>query len=380
MTMPAALAKDLAPAAAPAPAMRIALFVPDLRGGGVERVRLLLAREFLARGHGVDLVLLRERGDLLPLVPEGARVIDLQADRIRKGFWPLVRYLRGARPDALIASMWPLTVMAPLAARLARFQGRVVISEHSPLSLAYGEHSYWHRLAMSWSQRMAYPLADARVGVSGAIADDLAMLSRLPRTRFTVIHNPAATGRVPAAAACPAALAGRRGPVILTVGTLKPVKRHDLLLQAFQQLPPELRATLCIVGDGPMRAALERQVVDLNLQDRVLLPGFAADPSPWYAHADVFVLASDYEGFGNVLVEALEHGLPVVSTDCPGGPAEILANGRYGRLVPVGNAMALARAIKELLAEMPDPVVLQNRAADFSVEKIAARYLNLISG
>lgn len=380
MTWPAPCADDLTPATAAAAALRIALFVPDLRGGGVERVRLWLAHEFLARGHGVDLVLLRERGDLLPLVPEAARVFDLRADRIRQGFWPLVRYLRRERPDALIASMWPLTVMAPLAARLARYKGRVIISEHSPLSIAYRRHSRWHRLAMSVSQRLAYPLADARVGVSAGIADDLAKLSRLPREKFTVIHNPAASGKVPLRAACPAALAARSGPVILTVGTLKPVKRHNLLIQAFQQLPAGLAATLCILGDGPMRAALEQQVAELNLQDRVLLPGFAADPSPWYAHADVFVLASDYEGFGNVLVEALEHGLPVVSTDCPAGPTEILDNGRYGRLVPVGDAQALARAITESLAETPDPVALQNRAADFSVAKIAAKYLNLISG
>lgn len=359
--------------------MRIALFVPDLRGGGVESVRLQLSREFLARGHEVDLVLLRKQGDLLKLVPEPVRIIDLQAPRIRQGFMPLVRYLREQQPDALISSMWPLTAFAPLAARLAGYRGRVIISEHSPLSIAYGQHGKWHRRVMSASQRLAYPLADVRIGVSSGIADDLAKLSCLPRDTFTVIHNPAALGNVNMHAACPAELADRSGPVILTVGTLKPVKRHDLLIQAFSRLPRELGATLCIVGEGQMRAQLERQIEYLGLQGRVLLPGYAANPGPWYAHADVFVLASDYEGFGNVIVEAMEHGLPVVSTNCPYGPTEILDNGRYGRLVPVGDDKALADAIIAALNDTQTPAALQRRAADFSVEKIGARYLELLS-
>lgn len=359
--------------------MRIAFFVPDLRGGGVERVRLLLSREFLSRGHDVDLVLLRKHGELLTQMPEAVRVFDLQASRIRQGFMPLVRYLKEHQPDALIASMWPLTVFAPLAARLAGYRGRVIISEHSPLSIAYRRRGTWHRVAMAVSQRVAYPLADVRIGVSAGIADDLARLSGMPREQFTVIHNPAALGKADVQAARPAELAACSGPIILTVGTLKPVKRHDLLINAFSRLPPELHATLCIVGDGPVRAQLERQIEDLDLQGRVLLPGFAADPRPWYAHADVFVLASDYEGFGNVIVEAMEHGVPVVSTNCPFGPREILDDGRFGRLVPVGDHDALAKAIMASLADTQTAAALQTRAADFSVEKVGARYLALLT-
>ncbi len=172
-------------------------------------------------------------------------------------------------------------------------------------------------MSMRVSQRLAYPLADARVAVSRGLVDDLSRLSGLPPAQFQVIHNPAALGKAAEAIPPPVELAGVNKPLIITVGTLKQVKRHDLLIEAFARLPAELGATLCIVGEGPERSALEAKIAMLGLSRRVLLPGFAADPVPWYAKADLFVLSSDYEGFGNVIVEALEQGTPVVSTDCP---------------------------------------------------------------
>ena len=131
-----------------------------------------------------------------------------------------------------------------------------------------------------------------------------------------------------------------------------------------------------ILGEGDLRPAMERQIAELGLQDRVALPGFFQDPYPWFRSADLFVLSSDWEGFGNVIVEALECGVPVVSTDCPSGPAEILENGRYGRLVPVGDVDALANAIIVTLHETPDRQALMNRAKDFSVDKISDEYLS----
>jgi glycosyltransferase involved in cell wall biosynthesis len=167
------------------------------------------------------------------------------------------------------------------------------------------------------------------------------------------------------------------GPILLAVGTLKAVKRHDLLVRAFARMP-RADATLCILGEGQERAGLETLIGSLGLQDRVLLAGYQADPAPWYAHADLFVLSSDHEGFGNVLVEALEHGLPVVSTNCPTGPHEILEDGKYGRLVPVGDVDALARAMDKALSANHDREQLKRRALDFSVEKAADAYLDLL--
>lgn len=356
----------------------IAVLLPDLRSGGAERLHVNLAREWQQRGMHVEFVLRHARGELLSLLPQGTAVTDLQVDRVRSLLFPLASYLRTARPDVLLAAMWPLTVVAPLAARLARFRGRVVVSEHSPLSLAYSHRGWMHRRVLRASQRLCYPLADARVAVSAGVADDLAQLSGLERSRFDVIHNPAALGRAHERTVVPTTLEGVRRPLILSVGRLKQVKRYDLLIDAFAQLPAETGGTLCILGDGPERAALEQQVRELRLEGRVLLPGFAADPAPWYAQADLFVLSSDYEGFGNVIVEAMEFGVPVVSTNCVAGPAEILCDGRFGRLVSPGDAIALATAMREALQAPVDRDALRARASDFAVDRLADCYLDVL--
>jgi len=359
--------------------LKVSILLPDLRLGGAERLHVNLADEWACVGVSTEFVLRNAVGELLDDLPASAKVVDLKAARVRNVVRPLIKYLKESKPDAIIAAMWPLTVFAPLAARLAGYQGRVIISEHSPLSIAYDRHGRLHRLVMRASQRFCYPLADVRVAVSSGIADDLAALSGLPCEQFTVIHNPAALGKANLNAACPEQLSGRPGPVILTVGTLKPVKRHDLLIEAFSRLPASLGATLCILGEGQMREQLEGQIDRLGLQGRVLLPGFAVDPGPWYAHSDLFVLSSDYEGFGNVIVEAMEYGLPVVSTDCPVGPTEILAGGQYGTLVPVGDAQTLSQAIFAALTEKGDQVALKLRAKDFALQTIAQKYLDVIS-
>lgn len=357
---------------------KIVVLLPNLRGGGAERIHVNMAQEWLARGIRVEFVLCQAQGELLPLLPDGVNVVALKAPRFRNAFWPLIRYLRQSRPDALLVVMWPLTVIAPLAARVARFRGRVVVSEHSIVAKGYVGRGRAHHWMLANSMRFAYPLANVRIGVSRGVANHLATLSRLPRKRFTVIYNPAATGKIYAGSEVPAPLASLPRPIILGVGTLKRVKRFDLLIRAFAQLLQRREASLCILGEGDERAALEQQIEQLGLQERVSLPGFVDETGPWYAHADLFVLSSDYEGFGNVIVEALEQGVPVVSTDCEAGPREILADGYYGKLVPVGDPAALADAMFDALAEIPDREALKARARDFSVDKIATEYLSVL--
>lgn len=359
---------------------RVAIFLPDLRIGGAEKLHVALAAEWLRQSVQVDFVLGHAQGELMSCLPHGARTFDLGASRFRSSIAPLRRYLRKERPDALLAAMWPLTAIAPIAARVANYRGRVVVSEHAPLSLAYANHGLFHAAMMKASMSVGYRLADIRTGVSSGVADDMATLSGLPRERIGVIHNPAASGQATSRDRLnPFDLATQKGPIILSVGTLKRVKRHDLLIQAFAALE-RANATLCIIGDGPERTSLEALVRNMGLHGRVLLPGYQTDPGPWYAHADLFVLSSSYEGFGNVIVEAMEQGTPVVSTDCPFGPREILANGKYGALVPVENLDALTKAMAEALACEHDRAALKRRAKDFSLDKSAQAYLKVLLG
>lgn len=358
---------------------RIAVLLPDLRAGGAEKLHVNLATEWVSRGVTVEFVLRQARGELIPLLPEGASLVDLKVRRVRSLFWPLVRYLREARPDVLLVAMWPLTAIAPLAARWAGFRGRIVISEHSPQSLAYRHKGWFHSIVLRASTWLGYRLANVRIGVSSGVANDMAKLSRMPREAIKVQYNPAALGRArPGAPVLPPELQGVSGPRILAVGTLKVVKRFDLAIEAFARLPASLGATLCIVGEGQERGALEGRIEAQGLGRRVLLPGYVADPMPWYSSADLFILSSDYEGFGNVIVEALEQGVPVVSTDCPSGPREILEDGKYGRLVPVGDSDALARAMLESLQSQHDHAALKARARHFALDKVADQYLDLL--
>jgi Glycosyltransferase len=355
---------------------RIAVLLPDLRPGGAEKMRLHLARQWMERGFGVEFVLRRKQGELLQLVPEGASVVDLGVDRVRTMLGPLIRYLSAKQPDALLAAMWPMTVVAPLAARLSGFRGRVVVSEHNNMTAAYRNRGRGHGAMMRASMGLSYSLADAVVAVSEGVAQDLARLSRRDRSAFHVIYNPACTETI---IPMPAEGAAAHGPkTVLTVGSLKTQKRHDLLLEAFARLPASVDAQLVVVGSGELRTALEDQARALGIGNKVVFAGYQADTRSWYAKADLFVLCSDYEGFGNVIVEALEMGVPVVSTDCPSGPREILADGRYGRLVPTGDIEALRDAILESLQTTHERMALRARALDFSVERVAGQYLDLM--
>jgi glycosyltransferase involved in cell wall biosynthesis len=276
--------------------------------------------------------------------------------------------------------MWPLTVVGILAHRLARSKAKLVVSDHIALSKQYALGRAGSRL-MGLSIRLFYPKADARVIVSARAADDMARLSGIARDSIETIYNPVAA---PPTLVQPSAeiesMWGDAGARILTVGSLKEQKNHALLIRAFARLSRQRPARLMILGEGDLRADLETLARAEGVGDRVVMPGFAADPWPFYASADLFVLSSDYEGFGLVLVEAMRSGLKVVSTDCEAGPREILADGRYGLLVPCGDSEALAQAMIEALDAPADRASLAARAEEISGQGAADRYLELMTG
>lgn len=334
---------------------RIAFLIPDMGGGGAERVALSLIEGFVAAGHEVDLLLLQRRGALLPLVPGGVRIVDLAAPRLRHALLPLIRYLRAARPDAMQVSMWPLTIVGILAATLARTGTRVVTSDHSTLSQQYAGRSRTLRF-LRWSTAAFYPRAAAVIAVSQGTADDLAALSGLPACSIAIVPNPVPVPP-PDPPADRATAPAWKGVThrILAVGSLKPEKNFALFLDALAQVDPALDWQAVILGEGPLRSALEEKARVLGLSERVAMPGFVTDPAPWYRTASHFVLSSDFEGLPSVLIEALHAGLTIVSTDCKSGPREILG-AKGGLLVPVANTDALASALVAALQAPADPV------------------------
>jgi len=359
----------------------LTFLLPNMKGGGTERVALALIHAALAEGHAVDLLLMDAVGDLLHLVPGGARIIDLRAPRIRDVVKPLRRYLKESQPRSLQAFMWPLTVAAVIAHCTTKTDARLVLSDHSTLSVQYADLSGIAKAFLRYSIRLTYPLADARVCVSKGAATDLAALSGLDYGSIEVIYNP-----VPPAFVAPSGIDLAQtiwpsdGARIIAVGSLKAQKNFALLLSAFAGLLSRRPAHLVILGEGTLRGDLEDQVHRLGLSDNVVLAGFKVDPAPYYATADVFALSSDYEGFGLVIVEAMHAGLTVVSTDCKSGPREILEDGLHGYLVPCRDETALALALEEALDHPKDPAAVRRRAAALIGEDSAQRYIRLMGG
>jgi len=326
----------------------------------------------------VEFILLSRSGELIELLRPEITVTDLAAERIRDAITKLASYLGKTRPDVILCAMWPLTSAVVVSWLLSGRRSSLFLSDHEHLSHSYLGQNRVRPGYLKNLIRFTYPLASGVITVSQGVKDDLCRRGNLSEKRVKVIYNPAATGISPVRESSDTSdrLWGKGFTFhLLAVGRLSVQKDFRTLIKAFSLLPKSLNAKLVILGEGSSRNELEELVTQLGLTERVALPGFVVDPYPFFRSADLFVLSSEWEGFGNVIVEALECALPVVSTDCPSGPSEILEDGRYGRLVPVGDAAALASAMALSLSASHDRELLMNRAKDFSVQKISDEYL-----
>lgn len=333
---------------------KIAIFLPSLGGGGVERVMVNLTRGFTEKGIQVDLVLTKAEGPYLAEVTEKARVVDLRARRVLFSLPKLAHYLRSERPTVLLAGPRHANIVALWAKRLSCVRTRVVISEHNALRQSVWRARTVRSKALPLLMRWFYPWADAIVAVSQGVAHQLAEITRVPPEKVRVIYNPVITPELLSKADEPLDhpwFQPDEPPVLLGVGRLSKQKDFPLLVRAFAQVRKEYLARLMILGEGEDRPKLEGLIRELGLEADVALPGFVDNPYKYMKRAAVFVLSSRWEGFGNVLVEAMAVGTPVISTDCRSGPAEILEEDRWGRLVPVGDAEKLADAIRDCLRQ-----------------------------
>jgi glycosyltransferase involved in cell wall biosynthesis len=394
----------------------VALSVPSLAGGGAERVMLNLAAAFFARGHRVDLIVCRAKGELRDQVPDGVTLVELRrasskllsrlrvlaadpaglASLLRPIFLPigasstirylpdLVRYLRHERPQVLLSAMTDMNLVALWARRLARVPTELVISEHITLSQsvqASANRRKWRYRFLPPLLARTYPWAEAIIAVSAGVADDLSTVAEIPRERILTIYNPVVTpdlGEKSRAMCDHPWFAPGSPPVLLAVGRLAAQKDFPTLLRAFARVQRVRPLRLLLLGEGEERTKLEALVRELGVAADVALPGFVLNPFSYMARAAVLVLSSLYEGLPTVVIEALACGCPVVSTDCPSGPAEILEGGRYGALVPVGDVEAMAKAIHAALDGAHDAERLKARAAEFSLERAAERYLAVL--
>jgi glycosyltransferase involved in cell wall biosynthesis len=358
----------------------VSIFLTDLRGGGAERMMVQLATGMADRGIRVDLVLAHAVGPYLKDLPDTVRLVDLGRGATAAALRPLIAYLRRARPDVLLSTLHHTAVVAALARRFAGGPTVLFVREANTPSArqlsAIDLKARITRRAMRW----AYATADGVIAVSEGVAEDLRRHRGVPDHKLWTLYNPVVTPDVPVRAAEDPGhpwLGSEGPPVVLGVGSLQPRKGFTTLLTAFARLREDREARLIVLGEGPQRTELEARARELGVADDVDFPGFVVNPFAFMSRADVFVLSSEREGLPGVLIQALACGCPVVATDCPSGPREILEGGRHGELVPVGDAAAMCSAINRTLDAHPEPQNLVARAARFASDRVVAAHIDV---
>jgi len=359
----------------------IALYIPRLEGGGAERAMVNIARGLAESGHAVDLVLVKAVGPYLDDVVPQVRVVELQSRGSIAGLPQLVSYLKRERPSALLSTLQHANIIAGCAKKLAGSDVRWLALEDNTLTAsAVSEYPLKKRIAYHL-MRWTYPWADVVVAHSNDTARDLIRHGAATRDNLRVVPYPLVTPElIEQSQQTPEHpwLQNKTTHVILGAGRLTPQKDFPTLIHAFQKVRQSLPCRLIILGEGDLRTKLETLVKSEGLESDVDLPGFVRNPLAYMAHSDAFVLSSRWEGFGIVLVEALTAGVPIVAANCPGGPREILKEGAYGRLVPVGDVDRMAKNIVEVLRQPPDRQAQRARAAAFEMGRITDQYRRLI--
>lgn len=358
----------------------VAIFLRCLFGGGTERVMVNLANSFTKRGLKVDLVLAHKSGPYLSQVARLVRIVDLESPNLAASVPKLIHYLKREQPLSMLSALHYPSEIAIFAKKAARVKTRVVIAEQNTLSVEAKNLPQLTAQLTPLKARLFYRWASDIIAVSQGVADDLAQVVKVPRNQIKVIYNPVIAPDILEKSQQPVAhpwFNQGEPPVILGVGRLIEQKDFPTLIRAFAQVRSIRPARLMILGVGSEKKHLDELIRELGLENDVAILGFQENPYAYMARARVFALSSAWEGFGNVIVEALAVGTPVVSTDCPSGPAEILAGGKYGSLVPVGNYQAMAKSILEVLSGN-FKTVDSNWLNQFTYLEAASKYLDVL--
>ncbi|MCG7908581.1 MAG: glycosyltransferase [Candidatus Thiodiazotropha taylori] len=350
--------------------------------GGVERMVLNLVNAIAEQGIRVDLLLIKTRSKHLDALHPQVNRIDLGSKHTATSLWPLRRYLKQNKPPALLAAKDRAGRMAVIARALAGSkQTRLLMRLGTNLTAALAHKSPWRMRLRRLPIRLLYPHIDRIIAVSEGVRQDTLAVSGIDPDKVSVVRNPVITPQLQRAAEAPVPhpwLEAREIPVILGAGRLTLQKDFHTLIQAFAQLRQRRPCRLIILGDGRQKAPLQELAESLGVTADLALPGFTSNPYAYMKRSQLFVLSSRWEGSPNVLTEAMALGVPVVSTDCPSGPNEILAQGRIAPLVPVGDHQALAEAMGEVLDSPPDSEQLREAVAEYRAEISATHYLKLI--
>ncbi|WP_174728975.1 glycosyltransferase [Mesobacillus harenae] len=352
--------------------LRISFLLPSFDDGGVEKVTINLASELKNQGYLVEFVCFNKKGPFLSELDADMGIYELGTSRAAESIPKLIKYLKLKKPDILVSAKHYINTSVLIAKALSRTSTKVIVSGH-------GMYNGNKSGALPFLMRRLYPKADAIIAVSKGVANNISEVANIPREQIKVIYNPVITDGFLKMYESTNSVNKAFEKQLVSIGRLSKEKDFVTLIHAFKLLKNTVPSKLTIVGEGLERAKLESLIKELNLEEYVSLPGYTGNPLEFLKGADAFILSSVTEGLPTVLIEALYTGLPIVSTDCPSGPEEILEGGKFGVLTPVGNAEALAKGIEKALSNPPDPNTQQIRALDFTSEKAIAGYKQLLT-
>ncbi|MEO1427943.1 MAG: glycosyltransferase [Cyanobacteria bacterium J06633_8] len=358
----------------------IAFFLPNLAGGGAEKIVVNLLKGMQEPDISLDLVLADAEGPLLSQVPNNIRIVDFASSRVLKAIPALCRYLQENKPLALVSHISHANVAAVIAKELSKTKTKLILVEHN--TVTYAQSTEWRGRFVPLFMRWLYPRADVVVGVSEGVTEDIKSQLGLVQDKVNTIYNPVVDDKLVLKANSSlnhSWFAENSPPVFLGVGRLTEQKDFSTLIKAFALVRQKRSARLIILGEGVARAELEKLVETLGITEDVSLPGFTDNPYAYMKKASAFVLSSRWEGLPTVLIEAMACGCPVISTNCPSGPEEILQAGKYGKLVAVGDVAALSEAMLNALDNPENSQILAQRTQDFSFDKAVSKYLELVN-
>lgn len=358
---------------------KISLFIPTLDGSGAEKIALTLANSFVARGYQVDLIVIKSGGKFYNQLDSSVNIINLNCSRIIFCFFSLINYLNKNKPDVFLSSLTHSNIISIIASLFSKVKTKVIVIEHGLKTKLFKNINFKNRL-IDLLMLFIYPKAYRIIAVSKDVAKNISMRSGVQLSKIDTIYNPIVSNSILLKSKVkinhPWFLEGQPD-VILSVGRLTEEKNFSLLIRAFANVRSKHNVRLLILGEGKLRSQLTSLASKLGVEKDFSMPGFVENPYAYMSKASLFVMSSDYEGFGNVLVEAMACGAPVISTNCPGGPKEILENGLWGKLVPVSNLDVLTDTILKTLNEKNHPNSFK-RANDFRIDIKVEEYIELM--
>lgn len=359
----------------------VVFFIPSLAVGGAEKVFVTLANGFIEKGWKVDFLTLDSELKLRDDLSAKISFSVLPAKRVMFCLPSLIKYLNNTSADIIISALQPSNFVISLAHLFSSTRSKLILTEHSNSSMQLLAMGPVNRIIVKFGIKWSYTRSCKVIAVSAGVKRCLNEKYNIRSSKISVVHNPANIPMVRKYGLKPVGepwFNQTKIPIGVSVGRLIPAKNIDLLIDAVAVALSIKPFYLAIIGDGELRCNLERKVADLGLEQNIKFLGYKSNPFAYMARSNLLVVSSVREGFSNVIVESLALGIPVVSTNCNSGPVEILEDGKWGVLVPVGDVQSLAQEILKVLNDPPSFCNL--RAYDFSHDRVVQNYIRVISG